>query len=84
MAGIIALVNRRTRKPVFNKSDEYDIVDKIDGNNNFKMFWNDGIINNLRVVKISFWNRGKQIIRKEDISDIEPLEIFCNNSNIKI
>jgi uncharacterized membrane protein len=82
--GVISLVKRRVRKPVYSKSDEYDIVDRIEDDNNLKLFWNDNMINNIRVVKISFWNRGKIIIKKEDISDTEPIEIYCDNQAVKI
>jgi len=82
--GIIALVNRKTRKPVYSKSDEYDIVDRMEEGNNLKLIWNNNEINNIRVVNISFWNRGKKIIRKNDISDTEPIEIFCINENVRI
>jgi len=58
--GIIALVNRKIRKPVYSKSDEYDIVDRIEGSNDLKLIWNNDEINNIRVVNISFWNRGKK------------------------
>jgi hypothetical protein len=62
-------------KPVYSIDEINSIASQTADAPDFKIFWKDKEINNLKSVEITLWNNGKQYIDNNSISGTDPIQI---------
>ena len=71
-------------RPVYSCSDEYVYAMKGKDGSPLKIFWNENLVENVRSIKLAFWNKGEKSIQQSDFLDDEPITIKCNDDEVKI
>ena len=74
-AAFFYFVERKEIEHRYSVSPIELIAEQLDDSPNFKILWDDEEIQNIKSVKIAFWNAGKQYISKDNISETNPLGI---------
>jgi len=80
VAGIIAtiitfLLTRKNKVPLFDKTETSVIGLETTSIRDLIIFWDNKELQSLRITTISFWNFGNLAIRKDDISNSDPLRV---------
>ena len=68
-------LSKSAKSPVFAVSPPELVAQKVNGEGNLKIFWEDKEISNVASVKIALWNEGSQYIDKNDVSTSDPIRI---------
>ncbi|MBT3323350.1 MAG: hypothetical protein HN392_13780 [Anaerolineae bacterium] len=73
---IFYFLERKEIEPRYSISGTELLAEQLENNNNLKLFWDGKEIQNIRSIEIAIWNAGKQIIKKDDISETKPIRII--------
>jgi len=76
---IFYLIGNKRSIPVYGRSEEYVYAMKDRHNDHLKILWDNEIVTNVRSIKLTFWNKGRKLIRKTDISGTSPIAVQCKN-----
>lgn len=68
-------ITKKNKKPCYIIKNHYFIRDLSSKINDLKVCYNKEQIENLTISKVGFWNAGTEIIRQEDIANVDPITI---------